>query len=157
MKRLIFLLFALLASGSGTALAELPTATDLASLGQQAQRQGKPLLVFFYQEQCHYCETVRKQYLLPMSREPEAERRVILRKFDTRGEAVIRDFSGKRLPQQQFAHRERKTFTPTIALYGPNGERLTRPLVGLKGGRDYYGHYLDKTIEAAETALEDLR
>ena len=157
MKRFSLLLLLMVMAPPIWAQGELTTATDLAALGQQAKREGKPVVVFFYQEQCHYCETVRKQYLQPMQRDGSAAERMLLRKLDTRGDAVIRDFSGKQLRQQQFAHRERKTFTPTLAFYGPNGERLTRPLVGLKGGRDYYGHYLDKGIEAAQAALEDLR
>jgi len=153
MKKLISLL--ILVATSGLAQAELPPATDLAALGQKAKSQGKPVVVFFYQEQCHYCETVRKQYLLPMTRDAAYRKRIILRKMDTRGDKVIKDFSGKKVRQQKFAHRERKTFTPTIAFYGPDGERLIRPLVGLKGGRDYYGHYLDKGIEEAEAALQE--
>jgi thioredoxin-related protein len=135
---------------------ELTTANDLDALGQQAKREGKPLVVFFYQEQCHYCETVRKLYLEPMQRDGSAAERIILRKIDTRGDAKITDFNGNKVRQQGFAHREEKTFTPTIAFYGPNGERLTRSLVGLKGGRDYYGHYLEKGISEAESALQEM-
>ncbi len=41
-----------------------------------------------------------------------------------------------------------------MAFYGPGGQRLSRPLVGLKGGRDYYGFYLDEGIEEAESNLK---
>ncbi|HKJ72378.1 MAG TPA: thioredoxin family protein [Gammaproteobacteria bacterium] len=155
MKRLILLLS--LAAASGAAAAEVPTATNLAELGRQAGRQGKPLVVFFYQDECHYCETVRTQYLEPMTHNADYTGRIILRKIDTRGDRIMTDFSGEKLSQQRFAHRQKKTFTPTIAFYGPDGEQLVKPLVGLKGGRDYYGHYLDKDIRAAETALQELQ
>lgn len=156
MKRLFFLILLAAIGGVPVAHAELPPAANLAALGQQAKQQGKPVVLFFYQEQCHYCETVRKQYLEPMSRDGAYDKRILLRKIDTRGDKRITDFKGKEVRQQGFAHRERKTFTPTVAFYGPKGERLIRPLVGLKGGRDYYGHYLEKGIEEAEAALRDL-
>jgi len=156
MIRLLFLIMLAAAGGVSPAQAELPPASNLAALGQQAKQQGKPVVLFFYQDQCHYCETVRKQYLEPMSRDTAYDDRILLRKIDTRGDKRITDFKGKEVRQQSFASRERKTFTPPIAFYGPKGERLIRPLVGLKGGRDYYGHYLEKGIEEAETALQEL-
>lgn len=156
MKRLGLMLLLMLAGQPALGQGELATATDLAALGEKAKREGKPLVVFFYQEQCHYCETVRRLYLEPMQRDGSAAERIILRKIDTRGDVKITDFSGNQVRQQGFAHREKKTFTPTIAFYGPDGERLTQSLVGLKGGRDYYGHYLEQSISEAQAALKEL-
>lgn len=156
MKRLFFLFFLAAASALAPVRAEIPPVRNLAALGQEAERQGKALVVFFYQEQCHYCETVRKQYLKPMSRDEAYTDRIIIRMIDIRSETAIKDFSGQSLAQRRFAKRERKTFTPTIAFYGPRGQSLVRPLVGLKGGRDFYGYHLEKGIEKAEAALQEL-
>lgn len=157
MKRLFFLIILITMGALAPAQAEksLATAEDLAALGQQVERQGKPMVVFFYQDDCHYCDAVWKEYLKPMQRDPAYDKRIILRKIDTRGDGVIKDFGGEEVRQQGFAHREEQTFTPTIAFYGPEGERLTSSLVGFKGGRDYYGHYLEEGIEEAEAALRE--
>ena len=154
-QRLFLLILLALIALPSSAAAELTLAKDLDALGEKARQQGKPLVVFFFQEQCHYCETVRHQFLLPINGNERYQNRIILRQVDTRSPETIRDFQGNKMPQQQFAAREEKRFTPTIAFYGPDGEQLAKPLVGLKGGRDYYGHYLDKGIETAEAALKE--
>lgn len=154
MKRLFLLTLFVILGLAGTARAELPMAQDLAALGEKARMEGKPIVVFFYQEQCHYCETVRHQFLLPISRNEKYQRRIILRQVNTRAQGILTDFQGNDLSQLRFAKQEGKAFTPTVAFYGPDGERLSKPLVGLKGGRDYYGYYLDQKIQEAEAALE---
>jgi len=157
MKRLfpLIALVALSAFGPAQGKNSLPTAENLAALGQEVEREGKPMVVFFYQDECHYCDAVWKEYLKPMQGDAAYDKRIILRKIDTRGDGLIKDFQGKEVRQQSFANREEQTFTPTIAFYGPDGQRLTSSLVGFKGGRDYYGHYLEEGIEEAETALQE--
>ncbi|MEF8792485.1 thioredoxin family protein [Thiohalorhabdus sp.] len=157
MKRLLSLiaLVALGAFGPAQGGDNLPTAENLAALGQQVEREGKPMVVFFYQDECHYCDAVWKEYLKPINRDPAYNERIILRKIDTRGDGAIKNFGGEEVRQQGFAHRQEHTFTPTIAFYGPDGQRLTSSLIGFKGGRDYYGHYLEEGIEEAEAALRE--
>lgn len=155
MKRLLFLLLLTWFSLPAAAEEQLTQAKNLAAAGEKARAQGRPVVVFFFQEQCHYCETVRHQFLLPINGNKDYQDRIILRQLNTRAETPIRDFQGEKVASAQFARREDKRFTPTIAFYGPNGEQLAKPLVGLKGGRDYYGHYLDKGIEKAEAALRN--
>jgi thioredoxin-related protein len=132
----------------------IPAADNLAETAQAAQDSDRPILVFFYMDECQYCATVKKQYLKPMSQDPAYTDRVLLRKVDTRSTDRITDFSGQPISQQEFAKREDKTFTPTLAFYGPGGRELAKPLVGLKGGTDFYGYYLDKAID---DAVGDLR
>lgn len=157
MIRLLLLIALAVMAGPGPAgaEAELTPAKDLAALGERAEREGKPLVVFFYQEQCHYCEAVREEYLRPMEGDPETDRRILLRKVDIRGDGLLKDFEGEEVRQEGFAQAQEQSFTPTIAFYGPDGQRLAAPLVGLKGGRDFYGHYLEKGIEKAEAALQE--
>jgi len=153
-KRLLFLLLTLFTvAAAAEAEKQLTYAEDLAAAGETARAQGKPVVVFFFQEQCHYCETVRHQFLLPINGNEDYQDRIILRQINTRARTPIRDFKGEKVASAQFARREDKRFTPTIAFYGPDGKQLAKPLIGLKGGRDYYGHYLDKGIEKAEAAI----
>lgn len=133
----------------------IPAAKDLAATATTARESGQTLLVFFYMDECQYCATVKKQYLLPMRDDPQYTDRVLLRKVDIRSAEPITDFAGQSIAQQAFAKREDKTLTPTLAFYGPDGTDLAQPLVGLKGGTDFYGYYLDKAIDAAVADLRD--
>ncbi|HKL76897.1 MAG TPA: thioredoxin family protein [Gammaproteobacteria bacterium] len=155
MQRLILFAFLAIFALPASAAKELTTVDSLAAAGEKARAEGKPVVVFFFQKQCHYCETVRHQFLLPISGNASYQERIILRQLNTRAHATMRDFDGEKLSQARFASREDKRFTPTVAFYGPDGEQLAEPLIGLKGGRDYYGHYLDKGIAEAEAALEE--
>ncbi|MFA9460501.1 thioredoxin family protein [Thiohalorhabdus methylotrophus] len=152
MSRLIPLLFLLLFSTTAAA-GDIPPASDLAATADEAHTDGKTVVIFFYQEECQYCETVREQFLRPILNNDDYIRRITLRQVNTRSEASLRDFRGEATTHSRFAARRDKKLTPTIAIYGPDGSRLVEPLVGLKGGTAYYGHNLDEAIEQAEQKL----
>ena len=50
----------------------LPAARNLASEAQDAARHGIPLVVLYTQTGCSWCERVRREYLIPMTRSPQA-------------------------------------------------------------------------------------
>ena len=47
----------------------LPLAHDLASDARDAERERKPLLLYFDREECPYCERALREYLVPLSRD----------------------------------------------------------------------------------------
>lgn len=146
----LFLLFA----AASTAAEELTPAQDLAALGERAASQNKAILVFYYQPKCHYCEAVRKSFLRPMLGDSAYTDRLFLRKVNIQSaDNDVRDFDGQETTHAGLGQKADVGLTPTVAIYGPNGSKLTDSLVGLKGGRDYYGHYLDKGIDAATKAV----
>ncbi|SCX77384.1 thioredoxin family protein [Thiohalorhabdus denitrificans] len=156
MTRLIPLLGLLLLGGPAYA-GEIPAARDLAATAQEAGSQDRPVLVFFYQDECPYCEAVRENYLGPIMKNDSYTSRIALREVNTRDHSRLKDFHGEETSHRGFAEREDAPLTPTVAFYGPEGRQLTDPLVGLKGGTEYYGHYLDEAIDEAERALAEER
>ncbi|MFP4561375.1 MAG: thioredoxin family protein [Thiohalorhabdus sp.] len=156
MTRLISILALLLFGGPASA-GEIPAAQDLAATAKEAGSQDRPVLVFFYQDECPYCEEVRENHLGPIMKNDSYTSRIALREVNTRERSRLRDFRGEETSHRSFSEREDTPLTPTVAFYGPDGRQLTDPLVGLKGGSEYYGHYLDEAIDEAEEALAEER
>lgn len=153
--RYLLSLFLFFAAAPATA-EELNAAEDLAALGQRAASENKAILVFYYQPKCHYCEAVRKSFLRPILGNPSYSDRLFLRKVNIQSaDNDVRDFDGQETTHAGLAQKTDVGLTPTVAFYGPEGSELADSLVGLKGGRDYYGHYLDKGIDTAARAVTD--
>jgi len=130
----------------------LPGATDLAADGAQARALRAPVLVFFSESTCPWCERVRREYLSPMHNDPAYRGRVLIREIDTGSEATLSDFSGHRVSQRDFARRYAVRKVPVVAVFGPNGELLSEPMVGMSIP-DFYQAYLDNAIDAGRRAL----
>lgn len=132
--------------------AELTPARDLKADAQAACASGRPLLVFFASHGCPYCRVVEEDYLIPMLRQPQAERPII-RVVTIDDVGSLRDFSGKQVPIADFARRHGASLTPHVQLLGPDGKELAPGLVGLMT-QDFYGGYLEAAIA---TATEKMR
>lgn len=153
--RYLLSLFLLLAA-SPAAAESLKAAQDLMALGKRAASKEKAILVFYYQPKCHYCEAVRKRFLRPILANDDYTDRLILRKVNIQSaDTDVRDFDGQETTHAGLAQDADVSLTPTVAFYSPDGRELAESLVGLKGGRDYYGYYLDKGINTAAQAITD--
>jgi len=86
--------------------------------------------------------------LIPTSRNPDYQRKLVMRRVQTRSPQVLRDFDGKRLTQGEFAKRHGVVLVPTVMLFDHQGNPLTKPLVGITTV-DHYSYELDLAIEAA--------
>lgn len=137
----------LLAGVARAAGGGLTAAADLAAEARQAQRGGYPLVVLYSRRDCPYCETVRRDYLLPMLRQPRYRDRLIVRQVDIDSEAVLRDFAGNAVSHAEFARREKVKLVPVLAFYGPSGKPLAESIVGLRLA-DFYGAYLEDALQA---------
>ena len=135
------------------ARAQMIPARDLAADAQAAAQRKIPLLVLFSESTCPWCERARKEFLLPMQRNPEYQAKVMMREIGTDNSAALIDFAGKTTTQAEFARRYRVNMVPTVVMFGPRGETLAESLIGF-GTADYYGYFLDQRID---TALAQLR
>ena len=151
MKYIRFGLFAICAwMLSGMALANpnnIVLAHNLHQDAALAQRAGVPVLIIFTSPGCAYCERVMQNYLIPMQRNPEYARKVIIRRVDISSDTLLTDFGSKPTTGQQYAASLKIKLTPTIIVFTPNGTPAADPLVGL-GPEDYYGGNLDAVIDA---------
>ncbi|MEX5744512.1 thioredoxin [Massilia sp. X63] len=149
-------LLAAWAAGSGAAAQHtaLPAAQDLAKDGRDADRRRVPVVILFSLPECRYCETVRRNYLLPLAREGEPGRRPIVRETVMASAARLQDFDRKASSGKALAARYRIRVAPSVAVVDSRG-KLLAPV--LEGGdvSGMYGAYLDEALAAARRALAE--
>lgn len=131
----------------------LPGATDLAATGRDIAADGSPLVVLYSQDNCSWCDKARSQ-LVPMSRDPKVSARFA--QIDIDRSTPLTDFAGQRTSHSRFARDEGIRFTPMLVIYGPSGERLADPVVGM-GAVDFYGDMVMKAIDQARQRLRAQR
>lgn len=131
---------------------DLPAAVNLATEAAQANRAGNPLIVLFSRSDCKYCETVKRDYLKPLGKDPHY-RGILIRQINQDSDAPLTGFNGGKTTQAAFASAENIKLVPVVAFYGPNGKQLADRLVGA-GVADYYQHYLESAIKKSAEALK---
>lgn len=126
----------------------VPYARNLQRDGELASSKNGVVLVMFSGEYCGYCERVLNEFLVPMSRNPEYQAKVVMRRVDNTGLTTVRAFDGSVEDHRKFTASQGVGMVPTVVLFDRNGRRLGKPLVGLTTV-DYYGAYLDEAIDKA--------
>lgn len=126
----------------------VPYARNLKQDGALAQRKNGVVLVMFSGEYCSYCEQVLNEFLIPMSRNPDYQSKLVMRRVDNTGFTTVKDFDGIAADHRKFTSANGVGMVPTVMLFDKDGKRLGKPLVGLTTV-DYYGYYLDQAIDAA--------
>lgn len=127
----------------------LPGATDLAATGRAMSRDGLPLVVLYSQDNCNWCDRARSQ-LVPLSRQPDVGARFA--QIDIDRATPLVDFAGLSTTHGRFARDEAIRFTPMLVIYGPSGQRLTEPIVGM-GAIDFYADQVQQAIAKARALL----
>ncbi|BBP02074.1 thioredoxin family protein [Sulfuriferula nivalis] len=153
MKKAYTYLIICLALFVNTAIAKTDTivyATDLQKDGRIAAQNHVPVLIIFTSPDCHYCERVMNNFLIPMQRNPEYTHKVMMRRVEINNASKLIGFDGAVTTQQAYAATQKARFTPTVIVYTPDGTAAADPLVGL-GPEEYYGSYLDGLIDAGVT------
>lgn len=154
MTSVLTLLAWIVAWGMTAALAAegVPLARDLQQDGTEAQAKGAAVLVVFVAARCPYCELVLNEVLIPTSRNPEYQRKLVMRRVQVRSGQYLRDFDGRRITQGDFAKRHGVALVPTLMLFDPQGRLLAKPMVGITTV-DHYSYELDLAIEEAMARL----
>ncbi len=126
---------------------ELPRARDF----QRDGRGHKPIMVLFSRSDCAWCVQARR-YLAPMAQEGASATGALYRQVDVDSDAPLVDFQGQNTSHRAWAAAEKVSLTPTVAAYGPKGQRLAPPLLGIRVP-DFYADYLQQTLRQAQQAL----
>ena len=150
MTRLLAALAWIVAWGVTAALADegVPAARDLQQDGAEARARGAAVLVVFVGARCPYCDLALNEVLIPTSRNPDYQRKLVMRRVQTRSGQALRDFDGKRITQGEFAKRHGVFLVPTVMLFDQHGQPLSKPMVGIATA-DHFGYELDLAIEEA--------
>lgn len=128
-------------------------AVDLRAESTAAARAGTPLLVIFSRDDCKFCKAIKRDYLLPMSRQPRHRDRLVIREIRQDSEQALTGFSGQKTTHASFARSEKVKLVPVVAFYGPDGKPLAEPIVGARLP-DFYQSYLDDGIDNATRKLQ---
>ena len=126
----------------------VPAARDLQQDGAEARARGAAVLVVFVGARCPYCDLALNEVLIPTSRNPDYQRKLVMRRVQTRSGQALRDFDGKRITQGEFAKRHGVFLVPTVMLFDQHGQPLTKPMVGITTV-DHFGYELDLAIDEA--------
>ncbi len=145
---LLALPLAVLGSGGN-----LQTATDLRAEAALANRSGGPLILLFSRQDCTYCRAIKRDYLQPLASNLRYRDKVVVRQINQDSDAPITDFRGERSTHARFAAVEKIKLVPVVAFYGPDGKRLTDPIIGTRLP-DFYQSYLEQAIEKSVLALK---
>ena len=146
--RLLALILAWLPLGPVAAAGGIAPAADLAADARGMSGQGQVTLALYSRADCAWCERARNEYLIPLRNDPAWRSRVVLRQIDIDSDAPLADFAGRKTTHRAFASGERARLAPTLMIYGPDGARLTEPIVGFRLA-DFYGVYIERALEEA--------
>lgn len=148
------LLLAIVAWGGVPALAAegLPLARDLQQDGAEARARAAAVLVAFVSPRCPYCELALNEVLIPTSRNPEYQDKLVMRRVQTRNPQPLRDFAGRRTTHREFASQHGVFLVPTVILFDADGTPLGRPMVGITTV-EQYSFDLDQAIAQAMVKL----
>ena len=145
-------LLAFSAAGGLAAGTDLPAAQDLRADANKAARAGGPLIVVYSRKDCKYCETVKRDYLKPLTANPRYRDRVVIRQINQDSDAPLIDFRGEATTHARFAASEKIKLVPVVAFYVPQGKHLAEPIVGARLP-DFYPSYLEESVEKSSLAI----
>ena len=146
MWRTILACALLLLSGAAAAAEGPPLVRDLSADARAAAQNHRPLLLFFTLADCPFCARARREYIGPMSGNPEEQARALYREVPI--EATFTGFDGTPLAARDLAASLGVRFFPTVVMVDPKGAALAPPLVGFSSP-DFYGAYLEERIATA--------
>ena len=131
---------------------EMIGVSDLREEASQIQRAGQVLVLEFASEYCEYCRKLEDQFLVPMQRNADYRKKVLIRFVSLDAGETLVDFDGQLKSTTDFAARYGVSLTPTLLFLDASGEELAQRLVGI-WSEDYYGAYIDERIDEARDQL----
>jgi thioredoxin-related protein len=151
MRRLIgawalILAWGLALPGTAGAATELVHATNLKADARLASQRKVPILVLFSSPGCHYCERVKREYLVPMHNDPSYKKRVIIREVTVGATTPLTGFDNEATTEGAFAATNKVFMVPTVKMLTPSGTDASEAIVGLLSP-DYYFGYLEAAID----------
>ena len=147
----IILLIAFAAPAAGDSVVMVP-ASDLREEARMARENNLVLVLEISSEYCGFCRRLEELFLVPMQRNADYGRKVIIRKVSLDRYETLVDFDGREKSTSEFASRYGVSMTPTLLFLDGNGEEMSEKLVGI-WSEDYYGSYIDNRIDEARERM----
>jgi hypothetical protein len=151
---LMIALLSLLPAAAGAASTRAPSllVNDLAAVSRQMPDDGLLILLVSLPD-CHFCTTVRSNYLLPMLRDETPA--LALREISLGVDVPLIDFDGSRTSVSRISKRLKLQVAPTVLFLDRCGQAVAEPLVG-GDVAGFYGAYLDRALAMARARLNDV-
>jgi thioredoxin-related protein len=151
MRRLIvawalILAWGLTLSGAAGAAGGLVHAQDFKTDARDAAKRQVPILVLFTSPGCHYCERVKREYLIPMQKDAAYRKKALIREVTMGATTPLTDFGGGTTTEGAFAVAHKVFMVPTVIVLDTRGNDASEAIVGLLAP-DYYFSYLEAAID----------
>jgi thioredoxin-related protein len=118
--------------------------TDWSEIRSAQEKKSALLVLLVEQSDCHYCDTIKRDFIGPALTLETYGKKVIYRRLSIDPDLLIR-FNGKRVSTRDFVKKFDAVYAPTVLFFGPKQNTLADNLVGISNP-DYYGHYFEKSI-----------
>jgi len=135
----------LLTAPAGAA-AGLVHAKNFQADAKTAAKRRVPVMVLFTSPSCPYCDQVKREYLVPMHKDPSYRNRVIIREVTVNATTPLVGFDGTRTTEGAFAAANKVFMVPTVMVFDTRGAATSEAIVGLLIP-DYYFGYLEAAID----------
>ena len=131
---------------------EIPPVKSLSETGRISQQQGIPVIVFVSRDACPYCRTLRDTILVPMLTADKFEHRAILVEVSLDRVDPFTGFENRQVTARAFGQFYRAEITPTLLFLDSEGREIGKRIIGISN-LEFYGHYLQKSIDEALLAV----
>jgi len=129
-----------------THAAPLALSDNLASAGTEALSARRPIMLFFTQPGCVFCERARRQYISPLASTAEWSARTL--SVEVSRMQKLRGFDGQETTGAEIARRYGVRVYPTVVFVNSKGVALAAAIEGFTVP-DFYGAYLEERLQAA--------
>ena len=140
------LAWGLMLPGAAGAANSLIHAKNFQADALAAAKRQVPIMVLFTTPNCSYCERVKREYLVPMHKDPAYRSRVMFREVTMGATMPLTGFDGTPTTEGAFAAGHKVFMVPTVMVFDTHGAVASEPIVGLLIPDFYYG-YLEAAID----------
>ncbi|HUX29372.1 MAG TPA: thioredoxin fold domain-containing protein [Thiobacillus sp.] len=142
----MILAWGLALSGAAGAASGLIHAKNFQADAHAAAKRRVPILVVFTSPVCSYCDRAKREYLVPMHKDPAYRSRVIIREVTMGATTPLIGFDGAPTTEGAFAAAHKVFMVPTVMVFDTHGVAASEAIVGLLIA-DYYFGYLEAAID----------
>ncbi len=152
----LILAWGLALAGTAHAADKLIHASNFKTDARVAAQRQVPILVLFSSPGCHYCQTVKRDYLIPMHKDPAYRKRVIIREVTVGSISPLTEFDGTITTEGAFAATNKVHVVPTIKVFDTQGNEASEAIVGLLIPDFFFG-YLESAIDEGQRKVRNIK
>ncbi len=135
-------------AAEGESEPRIPVATDFSADGATAKAQSAPILLLVSQHYCSFCKQIKRDILHPMIKAGDYQGQLLMRELFIDQQPKVIDFHGKPQRSASISRSYGVNLTPTLLFLGPEGEELSRRIVGYYTPEMFF-YYVDEAIKEA--------